>query len=432
MNIEQLYQLFLQHPDICTDTRRIIPNALFFALKGDNFDGNEFASLALENGCSYAIVDNPTVKKNDRYIIVDDILKTLQRLANHHRRQLGIPILAITGTNGKTTTKELIGSVLTRKYEIGITIGNLNNHIGVPLTLLKMTRNTAFGIVEMGANHIGEIAGLCAIAEPDYGIITNIGKAHLEGFGSLDGVKKAKGELYDYLEKNNGLAFVNTDDSTLQTMVNNRKLLKTHPYSATLFYVRLLNPDIEHPFLHFVINRNIKIETSLLGEYNLNNILVAISIGLFLGVDINQITDAICSYHPENNRSQLIQTQNNTVYMDAYNANPSSMEASICNFAQINEADKLLILGDMLELGCDSLPEHQHVINQLITFDFKNVWLVGNNFIKASQSQTYVQYPCFKTVDEAIDYIKTAPVKKHTILLKGSRGIHLEKALEYL
>lgn len=430
MNIKDLYQIFLQYPQISTDTRQIKPDSIFFALKGDNFDANLFAAEALNKGSIYAVVDNPAIATNHQFIVVNNVLETLQLLASYHRQQLAIPILAITGTNGKTTTKELVARVLAKKYNIGVTIGNLNNHIGVPLTLLSMTKETNFGVVEMGANHVGEIEKLCQIANPNYGVITNVGKAHLEGFGSLDGVKKTKGELYDHLQQTNGLAFVNTDDATLVEMIDKRKNIQTIAYSASLYNAQLLPSNNQNPFLNIELFNNVHIQTSLLGAYNLNNVLAAIAIGKKMGIDDVDIINAINSYQPNNNRSQLIHTKNNTVYMDAYNANPSSMEVSIQNFSKLNASDKLLILGDMLELGNDTLTEHQQVINQIKNEKFNKVWLVGKHFAQAAENNN--QFTYFDNVDEVINFIQNNLVIGYTILIKGSRGIRLEKITDFL
>jgi UDP-N-acetylmuramoyl-tripeptide--D-alanyl-D-alanine ligase len=433
MKIEHLYGLYKECKYISTDSRKLIPGSLFFALKGENFDGNCFALDALEKACSYAIVDDTSLPSNDRLLQFPDVLSTLQNLAKHHRYQLTIPFIGITGSNGKTTTKELIATVLSRKYKVCATQGNLNNHIGVPLTILSVD-NHDIAIIEMGANHIGEIAALCKISNPDYGIITNIGKAHLEGFGSPEGVIKAKSELYDHLARHKAKAFIDAGNTLLRRLAKEKNL-------NTVFYGNALesactgeitdNSEFLAARIHLALqDAEIDIQSSLVGEYNLNNMLAAACIGNFFGINSEDIASALTGYVPQNSRSQLMITLKNKIVLDAYNANPSSMEGSINNFLSLNEKlPKMIILGDMLELGKYSRSEHQAIIG---LFDNKqpiNVILVGPEFYAVSKSSSL---PCFLIVEDLIEHFRTNPVKEHCILLKGSRKIRLKKLLEVL
>ncbi len=430
MNTEQLHQLFLQHPVVSTDSRRIPEGCIFFALKGQNFDGNKFAEESLGKGAAYAVIDNPDYAGNTRLILVEDVLKSLQLLANYHRKQLNIPVLAITGTNGKTTTKELIAAVLQQKFQVTYTQGNLNNHIGVPLTLLSITNQTEIAVVEMGANHPGEIAELCRIAEPDLGIITNIGKAHLEGFGSFEGVVRTKAEMYDYLRENNGRCFINMDNDLLvKQAINLEQLsygntadvqLQGKPESSTYYLtVKVLFPK---GWLY--------LKSKLIGSYNFENILAAARVGLYFGVDPLLIQKGIENYQPSNNRSQLIQKGSNRIIMDAYNANPTSMMASLKNFAEIKNSQKMLILGDMLELGEHAAEEHQKIADFINQEDFDTVYLVGKHFAKVN---TGIKPKKFDNIELLFDYLyQQKPVEDTLILIKGSRGIQLEKILDKL
>lgn len=427
MNISDLYTIFLEYSTICTDSRNIIPDSIFFALKGENFDGNKYVKQALETGCAYAVSDDKSNEGINGCIIVENVLKTLQQLAEYHRLELNIPVLAITGTNGKTTTKELVSAVLSQKYNVVSTKGNFNNHIGVPLTLLLLNKNTEIAIIEMGANHIGEIASLCEIAHPNAGIITNIGKAHLEGFGSEEGVKKAKGELYDYLEKNRGVVFYNSDDNLLKNMAEKTENTVLYAYGKSLYDVQINNNAI----LAFTTkNPLLDISTKLVGQYNLYNALAAIAVGIHYEVPEAQIEYALNNYTPANNRSQLINTANNTVIMDAYNANPSSMEAAIINFSKLSRNNKMLILGDMLELGGSSLEEHKNIIDLAKKYQFQNLILVGPKFYELKTEISSYKY--FPDRNRAEEYLKNNNLKSFTILIKGSRGIGLENLLEYL
>ena len=433
--MQELYSHFLKHPEICTDTREIKKGALFFALKGDNFNGNQFAEKALNDGCSLAVIDEPAYKKDDRFFLVHDVLSALQQLANHHRKQLAIPVLAITGSNGKTTSKELVNAVLTEKYKVLATKGNLNNHIGVPLTLLQIKKEHELAIIEMGANHQGEIAALCKIAEPTFGMITNIGKAHLEGFGGAEGVIKAKNELYQYIGQHQGKLFVNADNELLMKLsVQLDKI--TFGTAANVNYEGILVES--NPFVKLKckpteekqpLHERSQIETSLIGKYNFENILAAACIGHYFKVSEQQIKSGLEKYIPSNNRSQVMQTKNNLVLLDAYNANPSSMNAAIENFAQMDQPQKLVILGDMLELGEESEKEHKQIIELLKQKNILKAILVGPHFIKAANSP-FTTF--FSTSDEALHYLKQFPVCNTTILVKGSRGIKLEKLVEAL
>ena len=411
-----MYDLFLACSGVSTDSRNVLYGSMFFALHGEHFDGNRFAADALESGAAYAVVDDPRVAVDDRYLVVVDTLPALQRLAAHHRRALGITILAVTGTNGKTTTKELTARVLARKFNVSVTRGNLNNHIGVPLTLLSMTRGTEFGIVEMGASAEGEIRALCEIAQPDFGVITNVGRAHLEGFGSEEGVRRAKGELYDYLAMRGFAAFVADDDPVLMEMAGERPALRKFLYndsSAT----GIANP--------------------LSGGYNVHNMATAVAVGQYFGVGEDEVREAIESYVPENNRSQVIETARNTVVADCYNANPSSMRAAIEALAGAGSPRrKTVILGDMRELGAYSEAEHTGVLELLEALGIDDIYLVGSGFIQALRDyhsmpgETHVM--TFEDTFEARKYFSGNPLSGRLILLKGSRLTALEKLLDVL
>jgi len=433
----QLYPIFLQHPIICTDNRVCPIGSLFFALKGDNFNANTFALSALEKGCAFAVVDEAEYAIDERFILVDNVLETLQQLATYHRKQLGTTIIGITGTNGKTTTKELIAAVLKEKYNILFTQGNLNNHIGVPLTLLQLKPEHKIAVIEMGANHPGEIKALSEIACPDYGIVTNVGKAHLEGFGSFEGVMKSKAELYEYIFKNGKALFINKDNPYLMKMameagfktIERLREYSLDPTSDVCFiYGEVSNCS---PFLEMNcaidIFEKFTINTQLIGAYNAENILAAVAIGEYFGVDKKQMKQGLENYIPQNNRSQLTVTENNKLVVDTYNANPTSLRAAILNFAQMEVPMKTLVLGDMLELGEQSDLEHQNIIDLLQQNEFKNVFLVGKEFNKTNNS-----YQCFGEVTELISFLEKHPIKGHYILIKGSRGIKLEKVLASL
>ncbi len=429
MEIASLYQLFLSHPVITTDSRNIPANSIFFALKGANFNGNAFALEALEKGAAYAIVDEVEFAANDRTILVPDVLTCLQELANYHRNQLGIPILAITGTNGKTTTKELITAVLSKKFNTNATKGNLNNHIGVPVTLLSMNKNTEFGVVEMGANHPGEIKLLCEIANPDFGLITNIGKAHLEGFGSFEGVIRTKSEMYDFIRNKKGKCFINADN---QLLVKQSYEMDTITYGTSESYFltgETVNADNYLTIKALFPKGWLYLKSKLVGGYNSENLLAAACVGKYFGVDPLLIQEAIAEYTPSNNRSQLIQKENNTIIMDAYNANPTSMMASLTNFINIRHDNKCVILGDMLELGETSNEEHQRIVDFLDQHNLSDVFLVGPVFM---QTKDLKQKKKFEHVELLSNYLKTQPIENKLILIKGSRGIHLETVLEII
>jgi UDP-N-acetylmuramoyl-tripeptide--D-alanyl-D-alanine ligase len=425
-SIEHVYEIFEEYPCICTDSRKIIPDSVFFALKGGSFDGNRFVRTALEQGCAFAVSDDIENLGIEGNIHVADVQDTLQRLAAMHRRRLNIPLMIITGTNGKTTTKELLKTVLSEKYRVAATQGNLNNHIGVPLTLLGMDKNVQFAVVEAGANHAGEIAALCEIAAPDFGLITNIGKAHLEGFGSLEGVKAAKGELYAYLEKTHGTAFYNADDSIIKTMIEGHVNLRKSAYGASLYGASAelaanacLRVKIDAPAM--------TVNTNLAGEYNLNNVLAAIAAGLHFEIPAERIIAALSGYSPENSRSQIITSGSNTIIMDAYNANPSSMEAAIGNLSKM-KGKRMAILGDMLELGNDTVKEHLAIMEFADAQNFDMILFVGNNFLKAASSYSFrSNILLFKDRYEVKNYLIKNPPENFYILIKGSNGMKLEE-----
>jgi UDP-N-acetylmuramoyl-tripeptide--D-alanyl-D-alanine ligase len=429
MNIKELHAIFRDYPIACTNSRNIIPDSMFFALKGENFDGNKFVKQSLDSGCAFAVSDDAGNEGIHGCIIVDNVLKTLQDLAEYHRTEFEIPVLAVTGTNGKTTTKELVNAVLSAKYRTVCTEGNLNNHIGLPLTLLKINEHTEIAIVEMGANHPGEIVALCEIAHPRMGLITNIGKAHLEGFGSEEGIRKTKGELYDYLEKNRGVIFYNSDDETLCAMVEKTQGTTLVKYGKTLMDAKMGNNGLLLGFS--TAEPEMTVNTRLAGEYNLNNALAAIAVGRHFDVPAEDTVSALAEYKPSTNRSQLVKTLNNTVIMDAYNANPSSMEAAICNFAKLEAENKLLMLGDMLELGDDSLAEHRRTVDVIKHYKLwkkGKVILIGRMFNQLKED-TALYFP---DRNEAEEYLKDRHIKSCMILVKGSRGTGLEILLKYL
>ncbi|MCW3105250.1 MAG: UDP-N-acetylmuramoyl-tripeptide--D-alanyl-D-alanine ligase [Bacteroidetes bacterium] len=435
--IEQLYSHFKDHPLVCTDTRGIIPGSVFFALKGGNFNGNQFAEQALESGCSLAVIDEEAYKKDERYFLVEDVLTALQQLANHHRRQLNIPVIGITGSNGKTTSKELVNAVLSRKYKVLATKGNLNNHIGVPLTLLSIDASHEMAIIEMGANHQGEIELLSNIAEPDFGIITNIGKAHLEGFGGIEGVKKGKSELYKFIQQKKGKVFVHGDDEVLiELSAANDKI--TYGTKKLYDIVGSMAPPAQSEFISFQwatrynaasLKSSEMVSTQLVGVYNYYNLLCAACVGNYFKVEDAEINKGLSEYAPSNNRSQLHKTGRNTLILDYYNANPSSMSLALENFAGLGHSNKMVILGDMLELGEESAKEHDAIVELLQQKNLVNTILVGPLFVQAGKKSNA---RTFATSEEALNYLKEHPVKDTAILIKGSRGIKLEKVVEVL
>jgi UDP-N-acetylmuramoyl-tripeptide--D-alanyl-D-alanine ligase len=423
MNIEQLYNLFKINQSISTDTRAIVKGSLFFALKGDNFNGNKSAEVALKKGASYAIIDEEKYKLNDKMILVENVLVTLQNLATYHRKYLKVPIISLTGSNGKTTTKELINSVLSKKYTTSATFGNLNNHIGVPLTLLKMNSSTEIGIVEMGANHLKEIEQLTNIALPDYGYITNFGKAHLEGFGSLKGVIKGKTELYDYLKKENKVAFINSEDN-IQLEQSKEMNIITFGQKDADYVIEYEKAD---PFVVLKLNNEI-IESKLIGNYNYNNIAAAIAIGRYFKVADKLIKEAIENYNPTNNRSQIIHKGTNKIILDAYNANPSSMKVALENLSDLTGSYKIAILGDMFELGVEAEAEHQKIADLAQKLDITTVYLLGKNFYKIKSNNEKISK--FISFEKFKEVFNSSLVNNSTILIKASRGMALERLLE--
>lgn len=432
MKLSALYQTFLDCQSVTTDSRNCPEGSMFIALKGESFNGNAFAQKAIEAGCAYAVIDEAqyVAEGDQRYILVEDCLQTLQQLANYHRRQLGTRIIGITGTNGKTTTKELIAAVLSQTHNILYTLGNLNNHIGVPTTLLRLKPEHDLAVIEMGANHPGEIDFLCRIVEPNYGIITNVGKAHLEGFGSFEGVIKTKGELYDFLRKNEGsTVFIHHDNAYLMNIAEGLNLI-SYGAEENLY----VNGQItgNSPFLTFEWKAGKdgdihQVQTQLIGEYNFPNALAATTIGRFFGVEDAKIDEALAGYTPQNNRSQLKITDDNTLIIDAYNANPTSMMAALQNFRNMEVPHKMLILGDMRELGTESATEHQKIVDYIKECDFEKVWLVGEEFAAAAHS-----FKTYANVQEVIRDLKADKPKGYTILIKGSNGIKLNLAVEAL
>jgi UDP-N-acetylmuramoyl-tripeptide--D-alanyl-D-alanine ligase len=488
LQIEQLYQIYLQHPVISTDTRKIAPGCLFFALKGDKFDANKFAQLAVDAGAAYAFIDDPAYRAGEQYILVDDVLTTLQQLAKHHREQLTIPVIGLTGTNGKTTTKELISAVLMQRFKTQFTQGNLNNHIGVPLTILTIDASQEIAVIEMGANHQKEIGFLCTIAQPTHGLITNVGKAHLEGFGGFEGVKIGKGELYDYLSRevripiaigtespkdeadadipdsspllelsptnrsaHTGVAFINHDNAFLLEMAEARHLKNVIYYGTTgdsnLVSAALLENS---PYLTIqwtnnspggdAMHRVSDVKTQLTGAYNLDNILVAACIGVYFGLTDDEINQGIGGYQPKNNRSQIVQTATNTLICDYYNANPSSMAVAIENMDKLTASRKVLILGDMFELGDEAAAEHEAIIRKAFDVAVDERIFIGGEFFKVSPKVRKSGSPkddasggsivFYQTAEDAIAALRANPIKNSTILIKGSRGMALERLVE--
>lgn len=434
MEIAALYELFQQHPQITTDSRNCPKGSIFFALKGASFNGNAFAAKALEQGCSYAVIDEPEYRPDNdpRYLLTDDCLATLQQLANWHRRQFTIPVIQVTGTNGKTTTKELIATVLSKKFHVLYTQGNLNNHIGVPLTLLRLTNEHQIAIIETGANHPGEIKTLSEIVEPNYGIITNVGRAHLEGFGSFEGVIQTKCELYDYLRKNNGTVFLHVNNPWLAPKATGMNQIgyASAPTDVSAIVHGTISPCA--PFLTFswtasATQKTYQANTHLIGGYNMENMLAAAAIGLYFQIPEEDVNDALSSYIPTNNRSQLTTTIKNKLIVDAYNANPTSMAAALKNFAAMAVGPKMAILGAMKELGTDSREEHKKIIRQLQEYAFDRVWLVGNEFEGLSKD-----YPIFKDIEAVKQQIHQEMPENYYILIKGSNSTHLYQLPELL
>lgn len=452
MNIIDIYNRFRQCCSVTTDSRAIKGGELFFALKGENFDGNEYALAALEAGAAYAVVNsdsNAAASGDPRVIPVEDTLKTLQELARWHRSMTivnGKPltVIALTGTNGKTTTKELIRSVLSVRYNVTATEGNLNNSIGVPLTLLKINSETQLAVIEMGASHPGDIKELVDIALPNFGLVTNVGKAHLLGFGSFEGVKKTKGELYDYLRRTADKVFLNVDNPHLCQMASERNLHSDPernyslviPYGLDFQGCKVLTSDAQHPFLRIEMpcdsrNGNLTVNTNLVGSYNADNVMAAIAVGKHFGVSVDEAVKAIESYVPSNNRSQMTHTGRNTLIVDAYNANPSSMDAALNNFATVASDNKVAMLGDMLELGDESFEEHVKVVRKAKESGVQGLFFVGEEFSKALKSLNDPA-PCFKTSQELCEHLSANPVDGAVVLVKGSRGTRMEKVIAVL
>jgi UDP-N-acetylmuramoyl-tripeptide--D-alanyl-D-alanine ligase len=427
--------MYKAQPVVTTDSRNCPEDSIFFALRGATFDGNAYAIQALEKGCAYAVVDNPEVAGQDsRLILVDDVLTALQKLAAHHRRAWGGTVLQITGTNGKTTTKELIAAVLSEGKRVLYTQGNLNNHIGVPLTLFGLNAKTRAAVIEMGASAPGEIATLVKLAQPTCGLITNVGKAHILGFGSFEGVKRTKGELYDYLRQNGGLAFYNADNPHLCEMIASRSGLQHEAYGVQKQGVEVLEVTAEHPFLRFRLPDGVEVETNLVGAYNADNALAALCVGAHFGVPQADAIAAIAAYRPANDRSQMVRTGRNTLIVDTYNANPTSMGVALDNFAKTSFAEKTLILGDMLELGGESATEHSAALAKAMSLS-NSIFLVGREFADAAAKVHCAQakgIQCFPNSVELRAFLEAKPLSGRTILIKGSHGIHLEKLPEVL
>jgi len=427
-----LYQIYLNHPTICTDTRNITEGCIFFALRGDRFDANTFAVTALEKGAAYAVIDNEDYKASDRCILVPDVLKTLQDLAVHHRNQLTIPVIGLTGTNGKTTTKELINAVLSEKYNTFATKGNLNNHIGVPLSILSITPETEIAVIEMGANHQKEIGFLSSIAQPTHGLITNVGMAHLEGFGGFEGVKKGKAELYAYLKEHNAVVFIHHDNPYLLEMaaaagINNAVWYGTDPTDFISGKLEKADPMLEVSWTSQSETYHASI--NLTGAYNFENVLAAISIASFFEVDPTMIANGLAGYMPKNNRSQIIKTDHNTVVCDFYNANPSSMSAALKNIGQLSASHKTLIIGDMFELGDEAEVQHDRIAQEAAALNPDTLILIGKYFYAHKDRYDGV---FFNSPAEAEEYIRKNPVRNNLVLLKGSRGMALEQLLPLL
>lgn len=427
MTITDLYQKYLAHPLVITDTRKLQPGGIFFALKGDNFNGNTFASIALAAGAAYAVIDEAEYNSDERCILVHDVLDTLQQLALHHRQQFAVPFIAITGSNGKTTTKELVAAVLSRKYITYATEGNLNNHIGIPLTLLRIEQGVQLAVIEMGANHQKEIEGYCRVAAPTHGIITNCGKAHIEGFGGIEGVRKGKGELYDYLAATGGTIFRNTDLDYLQDM--GRSVLRQITYGTALGDITGA-PVMNGVFLSVAVknkDEDSMINTRLVGEYNYPNVLTAVAVGTHFGVPLQEIKAAIESYEPDNSRSQWLQKGSNRIILDAYNANPTSMRAAILNFAAASLTAKTLWIGGMKEMGSAEQYEHKELVALIAAYQWHDVILVGREFEGVAGN-----YKWFADSTAAAEYVSKNPPQESAILIKGSRGSKMELMLRAL
>ncbi len=427
MSIIDLYDLFIHNPQITTDSRNCPKGSIFFALKGDKFDGNQYAGKALASGCVYAVIDNPDYYIGERTILVDNVLKTLQQLAHHHRKVLGLPIIGITGTNGKTTTKELLAAVLSTKFNLLYTEGNFNNHIGVPLTLLRLTHDHEMAVIEMGASHPGDIKELVDIVHPNYGIITNVGRAHLEGFGSFEGVIRTKGELYDYIRRSKGKIFIKKENEYLQSIAKGIEQITYGNGDDAFASGQVVSCD---PFLVFNWKQQGKlhtVETHMIGSYNLDNVLAAVAVGRFFKIPAERISRAIAAYEPTNNRSQFKKTDNNELIIDAYNANPSSMKVALDNFITMPVQPKAIILGDMRELGPTSDELHAEVVAQIKKGQFDKVFLCGEHFSKVGK-----EFSPFATTEAMTEELRRQPLKGYHILIKGSHSMGLEKLVDIL
>ena len=427
MSIIDLYDLFIHNPQITTDSRNCPKGSIFFALKGDKFDGNQYAGKALASGCVYAVIDNPDYYIGERTILVDNVLKTLQQLAHHHRKVLGLPIIGITGTNGKTTTKELLAAVLSTKFNLLYTEGNFNNHIGVPLTLLRLTHDHEMAVIEMGASHPGDIKELVDIVHPNYGIITNVGRAHLEGFGSFEGVIRTKGELYDYIRRSKGKIFIKKENEYLQSIAKGIEQITYGNGDDAFASGQVVSCD---PFLVFNWKQQGKlhtVETHMIGSYNLDNVLAAVAVGRFFKIPAERISRAIAAYEPTNNRSQFKKTDNNELIIDAYNANPSSMKVALDNFITMPVQPKAIILGDMRELGPTSDELHAEVAEQIKKGQFDKVFLCGEHFSKVGK-----EFSPFATTEAMVEELRKQPLKGYHILIKGSHSMGLEKLADIL
>ena len=427
MSIIDLYDLFIHNPQITTDSRNCPKGSIFFALKGDKFDGNQYAGKALASGCVYAVIDNPDYYIGERTILVDNVLKTLQQLAHHHRKVLGLPIIGITGTNGKTTTKELLAAVLSTKFNLLYTEGNFNNHIGVPLTLLRLTHDHEMAVIEMGASHPGDIKELVDIVHPNYGIITNVGRAHLEGFGSFEGVIRTKGELYDYIRRSKGKIFIKKENEYLQSIAKGIEQITYGNGDDAFASGQVVSCD---PFLVFNWKQQGKlhtVETHMIGSYNLDNVLAAVAVGRFFKIPAERISRAIAAYEPTNNRSQFKKTDNNELIIDAYNANPSSMKVALDNFITMPVQPKAIILGDMRELGPTSDELHAEVVEQIKKGQFDKVFLCGEHFSKVGK-----EFSPFATTEAMVEELRKQPLKGYHISIKGSHSMGLEKLADIL
>lgn len=427
MSIIDLYDLFIHNPQITTDSRNCPKGSIFFALKGDKFDGNQYAGKALASGCVYAVIDNPDYYIGERTILVDNVLKTLQQLAHHHRKVLGLPIIGITGTNGKTTTKELLAAVLSTKFNLLYTEGNFNNHIGVPLTLLRLTHDHEMAVIEMGASHPGDIKELVDIVHPNYGIITNVGRAHLEGFGSFEGVIRTKGELYDYIRRSKGKIFIKKENEYLQSIAKGIEQITYGNGDDAFASGQVVSCD---PFLVFNWKQQGKlhtVETHMIGSYNLDNVLAAVAVGRFFKIPAERISRAIAAYEPTNNRSQFKKTDNNELIIDAYNANPSSMKVALDNFITMPVQPKAIILGDMRELGPTSDELHAEVVEQIKKGQFDKVFLCGEHFSKVGK-----EFSPFATTEAMVEELRKQPLKGYHILIKDSHSMGLEKLADIL